>query len=128
MILCIVDDLLFSVKISTAAKALAVPVLFERSPDMVLPRIREKQPSLVIFDLNSAKLRPLETIAKIKADPALADIRTLGYVSHVQTDVINAARSAGIDEVLARSAFSERLGQILSSPPATTPASPEPAG
>ena len=128
MILCIVDDLLFSVKISTAAKALAVPVLFERSPDMVLPRIREKQPSLVIFDLNSAKLRPLETIAQIKADPALADIRTLGYVSHVQTDVINAARSAGIDEVLARSAFSEHLGQILSSPPATTPASPEPAG
>ena len=128
MILCIVDDLLFSVKISTAAKALAVPVFFERSPDMTLPRIREKQPSLVIFDLNSTKLRPLETIALMKADPALACIRTLGYVSHVQTDVISAARSAGVDEVLARSAFSERLGQILSSPPATTPASPEPAG
>ena len=42
-------------------------------------------------------------------------------------DVISAARSAGIDEVLARSAFSERLGQILSSPPATTPAGPDPA-
>jgi PleD family two-component response regulator len=124
MILCIVDDLLFSVKISTAAKALAAPVFFERSPDMVLPRIREKQPSLVIFDLNSSKLRPLETIAQMKADPALSDVRTLGYVSHVQTNVISAARRAGIDEVLPRSAFSERLGQILSSPPATTPTGP----
>jgi PleD family two-component response regulator len=122
MILCIVDDLLFSVKISTTAKALAAPVFFERSLDMILPRIREEQPSLVIFDLNSARLRPLDTIVLMKADPALADIRTLGYVSHVQTDVISAARSAGIDEVLARSAFSERLGQILSSPPATSPA------
>jgi len=126
MILCIVDDLIFSVKISTAAKALGVPVFFERSPDMVLPRIREKQPSLVIFDLNSAKLRPLKAIAQVKADPALKEVRTLGYVSHVQTDIINAARSAGIDEVLARSAFSERLGQILSVPPATRPAGPEP--
>ena len=126
MILCIVDDLIFSVKISTAAKALAAPVFFERSPDMVLPRIREKQPSLVIFDLNSAKLRPLEVITRMKADPELRNIRTLGYVSHVQTDVIDAARRAGIDEVLARSAFSDQLGKILSAPPATRPADPDP--
>jgi PleD family two-component response regulator len=121
MVLCLVDDLIFSVKISTAAKALAAAVFFERSPEMALPRVREKQPSLVIFDLNSARLRPLEIIAQMKADPALKTIRTLGYVSHVQSDVIAAARAAGIDEVLARSAFSERLGQILSAsstPPA----------
>jgi PleD family two-component response regulator len=120
MVLCLVDDLIFSVKISTAAKALAAPVFFERSPDMALARVREKQPSLVVFDLNSAKLRPLEIIAQMKADPALKTIRTLGYVSHVQTDVIAAARAAGIDEVMARSAFSERLGQILSA--SSTPA------
>ena len=122
MILCVVDDLIFSIKISTAAKALAVPVFFERSPDMVLPRIRERQPSLVILDLNSATLRPLDVIAQMKADPELRGIRTLGYVSHVQTDVISAARGAGIDEVLARSAFSERIGHILTGadPSATT--------
>jgi PleD family two-component response regulator len=126
MVLCFVDDLIFSVKISTAAKALAAPVFFERSPEMALPRMQEKQPSLVIFDLNSATLRPLEIIAQMKADPALKAIRTLGYVSHVQTDVIAAARAAGIDEVLARSAFSERLGQILSEG-STSPAGPGPA-
>jgi len=127
MVLCLVDDLIFSIKISTAAKALAAPVFFERSPDMALPRIREQQPGLVILDLNSAKLRPLEIIAQMKADPALRTIRTLGYVSHVQTDVIAAARAAGIDEVLARSAFSERLGQILSgsSTPAAGPGQSE---
>jgi CheY-like chemotaxis protein len=85
-------------------------------------------PTLVIFDLNSAKLRPLEVIAHLKADAALRDIPTLGYVSHVQTDVINAARSAGIDEVLARSAFSEQLGQILTVPRTTKPARQAPAG
>jgi PleD family two-component response regulator len=117
MILCVVDDLIFSVKISTAARVVGAETYFERNPEMVLPRIREKQPALVIFDLNGTKLRPLETIAAMKSDPGLRAIRTLGYVSHVQTDVINAARTAGIDEVLARSAFCDRLGQILTTPP-----------
>lgn len=125
MVVCVVDDLIFSIKISTAAKALGADVYFERNPDRVLARIREKQPSLVIFDLNSAKLRPMEAIAAMKADRTLRTVRTLGYVSHVQTDVIHAARTAGIDEVLARSAFVDRLGQILITSP-TRPAAPEP--
>jgi CheY-like chemotaxis protein len=113
MILCAVDDLIFSIKISTAAKALGVDIYFERSAEQVVPRVREKQPSLVILDLNSAKLRPMDVIAAMKADPELQAIETLGYVSHVDTFTIEAARAAGIDQVLARSAFSERLGDIL---------------
>jgi CheY-like chemotaxis protein len=113
MVLCAIEDLMFSIKISTAAKSLGVAVYFERSADGVLPRIREKQPSLVILDLNSAKLRPLEVIRTLKADSELKRIRTLGYVSHVDSGTIAAAREAGIDEVLARSAFSDRLGEIL---------------
>jgi CheY-like chemotaxis protein len=115
MVLCVVDDLLFSVKISTAARSLGVDVYFERAADNVLARIREKRPQLVIFDLNSSKLRPMDAIAEMKADPALRDVRTLGFVSHVQTATIDAARQAGVDQVLARSAFAERIGEILTS-------------
>jgi CheY-like chemotaxis protein len=113
MILCVVDDLMFSVKISSAAKAANVPVMFERAPGAVLGRVRDERPSLVIFDLNSSRLAPIETIAAIKSDAELRGTRTMGYVSHVQTGVIAAAREAGCDEVLARSAFSEKLGAIL---------------
>jgi len=113
MILCAIDDLLFSIKISTAAKGLGVDVYFERSADMVLARIREKKPSLVIFDLNSNRLDPIQRIAEMKADSGLKDVRTLGYVSHVDAATIAAARSAGIDDVMARSAFSARLAEIL---------------
>jgi PleD family two-component response regulator len=113
MILCVVDDLMFSVKISSAAKAVNAPVSFERLPHAVLDRVREERPSLVIFDLNSSRLAPIDTIAAIKSDPELRSTRTLGYVSHVQSDVIAAARAAGCDEVLARSAFSDKLGAIL---------------
>jgi CheY-like chemotaxis protein len=113
MVLCVVDDLMFSVKISSAAKAANVSVMFERAPGGVLDRIRHERPTLVIFDLNSSRLTPLETIAAIKNDAQLRQTRTIGYASHVQTHVIAAARAAGCDEVLARSAFSERLAAIL---------------
>ena len=113
MIVCAIDDLIFSVKVSTAAKSLGAEVYFERSPDGIVPTVRDKRPSLVIFDLNSARLKPMDTIAAIKNDPELRDVRTLGYVSHVDADAIDAARRAGVDQVLARSAFSDQLRNIL---------------
>ena len=115
MIVCAIDDLIFSIKISTAAKSLGVEVYFERSAEKLLPTVREKQPSLVIFDLNSQRLQPITAIAALKAEPDLAGIRTLGYVAHVDADTIDAARKAGIDRVLARSAFTGQIGEILTS-------------
>jgi DNA-binding NarL/FixJ family response regulator len=113
MIICAIDDLLFSIRIRNAAKALQADIYFERSGDKLLDTIREKRPSLVIFDLNSQRLRPLEAIAALKGDPELVAIKTVGYVSHVDTGTIDAARAAGIDQVLARSAFVAQLGDII---------------
>jgi DNA-binding NarL/FixJ family response regulator len=115
MIICAIDDLMFSIKISTAAKSLKANVYFERSADKLLETIREKRPALVIFDLNSARLRPLDAILALKRDPDLSATKTLGYVSHVDTATIETARAAGIDQVMARSAFVTQLGDILTS-------------
>jgi len=49
----------------------------------------------------------------MKGDPALASIPTVGFVSHVQTDLIERARQSGMDEVMARSAFTNELAEIL---------------
>ena len=113
MILAIVDDLMFSSKIKTAASQLGVAVAFARSSAAALATMRERAPALVILDLNNPRTDPLGTVAAMKRDPATASIRTVGYASHVQTDVIDAARQAGVDEVMARSAFTARLAEIL---------------
>lgn len=120
MILCVLDDLFFSIKIKTAAKTLGAEVYFERAPEQVLESIRAKAPRLVVFDLDSSKMRPMDAIAAMKADAALREIPTLGFVSHVHDDVIARARAAGIDQVLARSAFVDRLGSILAPPSSTS--------
>src|ERR1700738_1144831 len=96
MILAVLDDLMFSSKIKTTAGQLGVAVIFARSADAALSEMRKTAPSLVILDLNNARTNPLGIVASMKQDPALAAIPTVGYASHVQTDVINAARQAGV--------------------------------
>lgn len=113
VILAVLDDLMFTSKIRAAAGQLGVTVKFARTADTALTEMRNSAPVLVIFDLNSPRTDPLGTLKTMKLDTSLAAIPTVGFVSHVQTGLIEAARQAGMDEVLARSAFTTRLAEIL---------------
>jgi CheY-like chemotaxis protein len=104
---------MFTSKIKSAATHLGVPLVFARSSAGALTEMRASAPALVILDLNSPRTDPIGIVAAMKADPALAAIPTLGFVSHVQTDLIDQAREAGVGEVMARSAFTQRLPEIL---------------
>jgi CheY-like chemotaxis protein len=113
MILAVLDDLMFSSKIKTTATQLGIPLTFARSSATALAEMRKAAPSLVIFDLNNPRTDPLGIVEAMLADPDLAAIPTVGYVSHVDTAVINAARQAGVTDVLPRSAFAMQLPEIL---------------
>jgi CheY-like chemotaxis protein len=113
MILAVVDDLMFTSKIRTTAKPLGVSVVFARSSEGALAEMRKERPALVIFDLNNPRTDPLGTVTAMKGDPSLASIPIVGFVSHVQTELIDQARQVGIDDVLARSTFTMQLADIL---------------
>jgi PleD family two-component response regulator len=113
VILAILDDLLFTSKMRSTATQIGAALSVAKSRDAALADMRASSPSLVIIDLNNPRTDPLGIVASMKADPALAAIRTVGFVSHVHTELIDAARKAGVDEVMARSMFAERLPQIL---------------
>jgi CheY-like chemotaxis protein len=111
-ILAVLDDLFFTVKINEAAKRARVPVEFVKSAQDALDKARA-HPPVIILDLNCASLDPLKLIENLKSNAALKGIRLIGYVSHVQAELIQKAREAGCDMVLARSAFSKDLARIL---------------
>ena len=113
MILALVDDLMFRSKIKSIATQHGIGVTFVQSSDAALTAMRGQMPSLVIFDLNNPRTDPIGTVAAMKKDAALASIPTVGFVSHVDGAVIAAAREAGVGEVMARSTFTQRLGEIL---------------
>jgi len=113
MILALVDDLMFTSKIRATAKPLGVDLVFARSKETALAEMAKARPAMVILDLNATRIDPLAIVGAMKADASLADIPTVGFVSHVQTDLIDAARRAGVTEVLPRSAFAMNLAEIL---------------
>jgi PleD family two-component response regulator len=113
VILAILDDLLFTSKIRSAASQAGVTVGFARSADSALQQMRAEPPAMVVLDLNNPRTDPLGTVAAMKADATLAAIPIVGYVSHVDTATIEAARAAGVDDIVARSAFAGNLPAIL---------------
>ena len=113
MILGAVEDLLFKSKISETASQLGIEASFPRSPKKLLDALRESPPDLLVLDLNSARFEPLALLRDVNADEALHDVSTVGFLSHVQKDLAIAAREAGCDRIVARSAFTRDLPEIL---------------
>ena len=111
-ILTVVDDLIFLSKIQQTALQVGVPVE-AIDPSKVEEHITEFLVHSVILDLNHRSGTAVELARAIKANPATRHVQVMGFLSHVQTDLAAAARSAGCDSVLARSAFSQQLPQLL---------------
>lgn len=112
-ILAVVEDLLFTVKIGDAAKRTGLEVEFVKSERDVLEKAAQEKPLLIILDLNFSAVQPLKLISKLKSNGDLKPISVIGYLSHVQGELKQQAQEAGANIVMARSAFSQNLQQIL---------------
>ncbi len=111
-ILAVVDDLFFTVKINESAKRSGFDVEFLKSEKDVLEKAKER-PLLIIIDLNNNSVPALKLIGKLKGNGEFKGISIIGYLSHVQGELKQKALEAGANMVLARSAFSQNLPQIL---------------
>ena len=112
-ILAVVEDLMFTVKISDAAKRAGLEVEFVKSERDVIDKATNEKPLLIILDLNFNAVQPLKLISKVKSDGEMKQISVIGYLSHVQGELKQQAQEAGANIVMARSAFSQNLPQIL---------------
>jgi len=111
-VVALVEDLFFVAKIRETAKAIGVAVVMGDARRGVAA-IAEAQPQAIILDLNLRGLSSVDWIQALKSDPATRPIRIVGFVSHVQEELISAARAAGCDSVMARSAFTQQLPNLL---------------
>ena len=112
-IIAVVDDLFFASKIRGTAEELGITVSFARNASVTLDAVRRDRPSLIICDLHSQKVDPMDLAKQLKADEQLRSIPLLGFFSHVQTELQQQAEAAGFDQVVTRSAFTKRLAEIL---------------
>jgi hypothetical protein len=102
-ILVLCRDLMFLSKVTATARSAGVAVQVVRDPTM-LPAVGTR----LLVDLNQDGA--LEAAAAWRGATGGA---VVGFVSHVDTDVIGRAKAAGLDEVLPRSRFTADLERLV---------------
>jgi len=113
-IIAAVDDMFFAAKIRGAAEQVGRRLVFVKTRSELDANLVSSPPAMILLDLNSERLEPIQTIQYLKSDPKLGAIPILGFLSHVQTELKSQAEDAGCDRVMPRSAFSQRLPELLS--------------
>ena len=111
-ILGILTDLFFRVKIEDAAKRSGLIAVFAGTEEAALEEVRKNRPLVAVVDLNCAAIDPIRLVAELK-NRDHAPLPVIGFISHVQVEQKVEAQNAGYDAVLARSAFSSSLPQML---------------
>jgi len=113
-IIAVVDDMFFAAKIRAVAEAVGVEISFPRNKEVLIQKVRETKPRLIVVDLHNQKIDSNALAGELKSDEQLRDIRILGFFSHVQTELQRNAIAAGFDQVIPRSVFARDLPKILS--------------
>lgn len=122
-VLALLDNLFFAAKLNEAAKAVGLHVMTARTLQAALEKAKTNLPILIVVDLDAAACEPFEFIRDCKTNQELQHTPLLGFVSHVNTGVQQAARYSGCDRVVARSVFSRDLPKLLLELQASNPTS-----
>lgn len=111
-IVALVRDLMFSSRISSAAREMNVACTIVRDPQ----RLADTPPGgLLLVDLNQpGAIEAAAEYSRTHGVPAI------GFVSHVDEQTISQARSAGIDQIVTRGQFTQRLADLILPAPNAT--------
>ena len=103
-VLALVRDLMFLSRITAAGRSSGLDIEVIRDPQALAGRTGR----LLLVDLNLAGA--VEAAVAWKQGQGG---RVVGFVSHVDTLTIEQARQAGLDQVMSRGGFVQKLPQIL---------------
>jgi ActR/RegA family two-component response regulator len=109
--LILTDDLLFASRVTATARSHGIRVEQVRDTDQIAARAKISAPSCVLLDLQVAgdRIEQLVTsLAALSPPPFI-----VAYGSHVDVASMSAARKAGCNVVLPRSAFADCLKREL---------------
>jgi CheY-like chemotaxis protein len=110
LLLC--DDLMFTSRVSGTGRDLGLTVKSARSADILEKLAQQEAPGCVIVDLANPGLSLVDLIGRLRASCGIMP-RIVAFGSHVDAAGLQAARAAGCDVVLPRSAFVAELPRKL---------------
>ena len=109
--IAIVSDMIFATRISGTAEKVGADCKIINNPSDLQDALASENPGMVFVDMNCDGISPEEAIRTVKSQ--CPNARVVAFYSHVQTELGDQARAAGADDVWPRSAFVQRLPQVL---------------
>jgi AmiR/NasT family two-component response regulator len=103
-----VRDLVFRSKILAAAERLGTTVTIAPRGTPLEQVARDHGPGTLIVDLGEPGV-----VDQIPAARTAGATRVVGFLGHLQADLMEASRQAGVDDVLTRGQFVQRLDDLL---------------
>ena len=110
--IALVDDLMFLSRIREAARGCGVEVRTARGARDLVEKAKEGA-RLVLVDADSSRLPWEEAVRTLRSEPPLALVPVVAFLSHVNAERAEAARTAGCSRVLSRGAFVQELPRLL---------------
>lgn len=106
------DDLMWMSRVMAEARELGLKIVPARTVKQLMNAIDSNGVRSVILDLAQAEIGhdPSSVIEQLKSAGVK---RLIAYGSHIETDLLQAAKEAGCDPVLSRSRMAAQLRALL---------------
>ena len=109
--IAIVSDMIFATRITGTAEKVGADCRVINNPGDLQDALESENPGTVLVDMHCDGISPEEAIRTVKSHCPSA--RVVAFYSPVQTELKEQATAAGADEAWPRSAFVQRLPQLL---------------
>ena len=118
--IALIDDLFFLAKVRETAKHVGVTLETASTGEAFVNAAAASPSALLLVDLNARQgaIDAVERLCAMNREAADSQSqgnprRVIAFLSHVQTDLAERARSAGCREVMPRSKFTQNLAELL---------------
>jgi PleD family two-component response regulator len=111
VVVALVKDLFFSVKIKNELAAHGYTPVFARSTEQFGALLRERQPALGLIDLGAGV--DWSQVKGLGQDPATAEVPILVFGSHKDVDGFRAAKAAGVTRVVSNGQMHANLPSLV---------------
>lgn len=120
-LLAIVDDLFTRSRIDAAAGVAGVQVRYTGSFEEIRAAVADGPARAVLVGMAATRRPWPEIVRQLRADSATRGLYVLAFGPHKSLELRARALDAGVDRVVANSAFTRLLPTLLTSPTAPVP-------
>ncbi|HVZ81506.1 MAG TPA: hypothetical protein VHE12_12025 [bacterium] len=113
MIVALAGESLFKKTLEEAAASVSVDLLVLEEEEPFWAALQETTPDAVLVETGFSALDAGEIVQKMKTNPSTRRIPVVAFGDSLRADLLQDAKEAGADLVLARAAFRDQLSQLL---------------